>query len=76
MDLLTGLVFACVFLFMLYKWITLNDNYFVRRNIPALKPEFLTGNMFKFTLGQRRPNEFFGGIYNQFPDEKYENKNV
>lgn len=54
----------------IYKWATLNDDYFVKRNLAHLKPSFLIGNTGGLFMKQHRPNEFFQNLYNAFPKEK------
>lgn len=70
MEFVVGLAFVVVMLFMIYKWITLNDDYFAKRNIPALKSQFFLGNMFDYKLGRHNPVEFLTNVYNRFPNEK------
>lgn len=54
----------------IYKWATLNNDYFAKRNIIHLKPYFLVGNTGGLFMKQYRPNEFFQKLYNTFPMEK------
>lgn len=54
----------------IYKWITKNDEFFVKKNCVHLSPTFLLGNTGKFFLKQIRPNTFFQDLYNHFPNEK------
>lgn len=53
-----------------YKWGTLNSDYFAKRGLKFLKPYFLFGNMGGFFLGKYSVNEFVMTLYNNFPAEK------
>lgn len=54
----------------IYKWITLNDDYFENKNVVYLRPTFLLGNTGRFFMKQVRTNEFYQNLYNSFPNEK------
>lgn len=54
-------------LFAFYKWATLNNGYFERRNIKYPKPTFLFGNL--AGLFYKTAAEFAEETYNAFPDE-------
>lgn len=57
-------------LYLLYKWITLNHDYFVKRNLPHLEPQFLIGNLVGLFANRYNPMEFFKDIYDKFPGAK------
>lgn len=66
-----AVLFLAVFtLFLLYKWIKINDNYFVERRVESLKPNFFIGNTLGFLIKKYVASEFISGIYNQFPNER------
>lgn len=69
-ELLVYAPVTAVTLYVLYKWITLNDDYFVKRNLPHLKPKFLIGNMFGFFTNRYNPMEFLISVYTEFPGAK------
>lgn len=57
-------------LYVLYKWATLNNEYFVKREIPYLRPTFLVGNFVGLYMNRHNPMDFLISIYNKFPDAK------
>lgn len=63
------IVAISLFLFAFYKWATLNNDFFEKRNIKFIKPTFLFGsfpgrNFEKYTIA-----ECAQMLYNAFPDE-------
>lgn len=42
-ELLLGIIGSLAYSF--YKWVTLNNDYFEKRNIKYMKPKFLVGNI-------------------------------
>lgn len=52
-----------------YKWATINDKFFERRNIKFIKPTFLVGNTGGLFLNKYTAIEFAKKLYNEFPDE-------
>lgn len=62
------LLFVAIFLlsYAFYKWATLNNDFFERRNIKYMKPRFLIPDAFttKYTAA-----EFAQKLYNTFPNE-------
>lgn len=58
-------------LFELYKWATVNSDYFAKKKLKHLKPSFLLGNTAGLFLKQCNLPEFFDSIYNRYPNEKY-----
>lgn len=61
---------AVLILYGIFKWITINHDYFKSRGIAALEPKFLVGNTIGLFLSRERLDEFLTGIYNKFPNEK------
>lgn len=57
-------------LYVLYKWITLNNDYFAKRNLPHLEPVFLVGNLIGLFANRYSPMDFLISIYNRFPGAK------
>lgn len=54
-----------------YKWATINNNYFEKRNLKHLKPNFLFGNTIGLFMNRYRPADYINSIYNRFPNEKF-----
>lgn len=54
----------------LYKWATLNSDYFAKRGIVHLSPNFVFGNTFGFFLRTCSVYDLTQQIYNAFPKEK------
>lgn len=52
-----------------YKWATLNNNYFVERNLKHMKPKFLVGNTGGMFLNQYSAIAFTQKLYQAFPEE-------
>lgn len=71
--LAVGLGIVAIFLFLLafYKWATLNNDYFEKRDIKYLKPTFLFGFMGEFLLGRKTLAAFAEDLYRAFPNEPY-----
>lgn len=57
-------------LYGIYKWITLNNDYFEKRGIQHMKPTFALGNTGAFFMRQYRSSDFMQNLYRQFPDKK------
>lgn len=57
-------------IFIVYKWATQNDAYFVKRGVPALRPALFFGNSREFFTKQIDLIEFVQKLYNDFPAEK------
>lgn len=55
----------------IYKYATQNNDYFIKRGIPALKPILFFGNSGEFFTKQVDLIDFVKKLYNDFPDEKY-----
>lgn len=70
MIVLLVLSSLAVITYGIYKWATMNDDYFVKRNIAHLKPFFLVGNTGGLYMSRYRPNEFYLNLFNTFPKEK------
>lgn len=58
-------------LYAFYKWATINNDYFARRNIKYQKPTFLVGNNGGTLLNKYTAAEFVQLIYQSFPKEPY-----
>lgn len=56
---------------MIYRWATKNNDYFIKRGIPALKPTLIFGNSAEFFTKQIDLIDFVKKLYNDFPNEKY-----
>lgn len=74
MDLISVLIFSGVttlaIIFVIYKWATQNDDYFVKRGVPALRPALLFGNSTDFFTKKVDLIDFVKKLYNDFPDKK------
>lgn len=66
------LILAVVVLvgFKFYKWATENENYFLERNIPHLKPYFLVGNTGGLFTNRYAIKDFSTYVYRAMPTEK------
>lgn len=56
---------------VIYKWVTINKDYFVIRNLKHFEPNFLIGNTTGLFLKRYVVAEFMEMIYYRFPKEKY-----
>lgn len=65
-----GLVGGTLF-YAFYKWATKNREYFVKRNLKHLNPNFLIGNTTGLFLKQYTPSNFLDKLYYSYPKEKY-----
>ncbi|XP_037038784.1 probable cytochrome P450 9f2 [Bradysia coprophila] len=65
------LTIIAIFLFSLafYKWATINNDYFEKRNMKFTKPTFLLGFTADFFFGRGTLAEFANKIYREFPNE-------
>lgn len=57
-------------LYAFYKWVTINNDYFVRRNIKCMKPTFFIGNMIDMYFNICTGAEFANKLYQTFPNER------
>lgn len=57
--------------YIFYKWATLNENYFQKRNINYMQQKSLNGNTLGLFWRRYTPAEFFDSIYHRFSKEKY-----
>lgn len=56
--------------FLVYKWATQNDEYFVKRGVLALRPTLIFGNSADFFTKKIDLIEFVKKLYDDFPNEK------
>lgn len=56
--------------YAIYKWVTLNNQYFTRRGIPHMKPYFLVGNTGGLFFKLHSAPDYVLYMYRQFPKEK------
>lgn len=66
-----SLIAIGLFIYVVYKWVTINNDYFKRRGLKHLKPNFFFGNTGGYFFKQHRIHEFISYLYNAFPSEKY-----
>lgn len=52
-----------------YKWATLNNDYFAKRNLKYMKPKFLVGNTGGLFFSRYTATEFYQKLYQAFPDD-------
>ncbi|XP_031624496.1 probable cytochrome P450 9f2 [Contarinia nasturtii] len=52
-----------------YKWATINNDFFERRNIKCMKPRFIVGNTGGLFTNKYTVTEFAQKLYNAFPNE-------
>lgn len=66
------LVIAAISLFSyaFYKWATINNEFFERRNIKYMKPSFFVGNTGGLFCNQYTVVDFARKVYQEFPNEK------
>lgn len=62
----TGLA---LFAYAFYKWATIQNDFFQKRNVKFLKPKFLIGNTGGMFSNQYTATEFAHMLYNSFPSE-------
>lgn len=55
-----------------YKWATLNNDFFKKRNMKYIRPTFLFGSTGGLVFNQYTPPQFLQGIYEVFPNESYD----
>lgn len=60
-----------VVLYGIYKFITLNNDFFRKRGIAHMKPTFFLGNMGPFLFRLQTPYEFANAMYTAFPRQKW-----
>lgn len=65
------LLFGTTIAYYLYKLATKNKNYFVKRNLKAMKQNFPIGNTTGLFLKQYTPAGFMDKLYYEYPNEKY-----
>lgn len=58
-----------LFALAFYIWATLNNDYFLKRNLKFLKPKFLVGNTGGLFLNKYTATGFAQKLYQAFPDE-------
>ncbi|PSN50995.1 hypothetical protein C0J52_08595 [Blattella germanica] len=59
-----------VCLYVIYRYVTKNDDYFKKRNVPYLKPTFYIGNVLPVLTKKRSTTEHIIWLYNQFEGHK------
>lgn len=52
-----------------YKWATINNDYFQRRNVKFMPPKFLVGNTGGLFSNRYTATEYAQMVYNAFPSE-------
>lgn len=52
-----------------YKWATINNDFFEKRNVKYMKPRFLVGSTAGVLMNKYDATEFSDKLYNAFPNE-------
>lgn len=55
---------------LIYKWMTINNDYFEKLGIPYLKPTFFIGCNYRMYTGKISTPDYFKELYNQFTNTK------
>lgn len=63
------LAIVALLFYAFYKWVTINNDFFKRRNIKYMKPKFLIGNNVGVYFNQYTAAEFSEKLYQEFPNE-------
>jgi hypothetical protein len=58
--------------FLLYKWLTNNNDRFGKQGIPHIKPSPIIGNLWPLVARKEGIFEFVDRYYNSFTKAKYE----
>lgn len=58
-----------LFSYAFYKWATLNNDYFEKRNIKFMKPKFLVGSFGGLFMNKYTATELAELFYEPFPNE-------
>lgn len=71
MSLILTVAFIVAALFLLYKYLSRNNNYFRDRNVPYRKPMLLFGNQFKLIFNLESGPDTMIDVGNVFRNEPY-----
>lgn len=71
LEFLFYLLVSGMLFYVIYKWATVNKEYFAKRQLKHLKPHFLFGNTTGLFLKRYTPADFIDTIYYRYPREKY-----
>lgn len=63
-------VSVLLLLYVAYKWLRRNDDYFKARGIPYMQPTLLLGNTGGLFLGRYNMMDLSEKMYNSIPNEK------
>ncbi|XP_055297251.1 probable cytochrome P450 9f2 [Sitodiplosis mosellana] len=69
-ELLFYAIISGTLFYIFYKWATINREYFVKRKLKHVEPNFLIGNLLGLFLKRHRPAEFMDSLYYRYPNEK------
>lgn len=58
-------------LYLIYKLVTANNDYFEKKGIPYLKPKFLIGSRSDLILRNKSMPQVIKEWYDAFPNDKY-----
>lgn len=57
-------------LFLVYKWLTVNHDYFTKLDLPFAKPTILFGSWSDIILCKKPIPEVINELYKEFPNDK------
>ncbi|XP_049822544.1 cytochrome P450 6k1-like isoform X2 [Aethina tumida] len=66
-----SIIFAMLTVFLAYKYLTRNHNYWKDRGVPFVPPVFLAGSLWEVFSGKAQIGRHLGHLYTQFPGEPY-----
>lgn len=69
-SIIVGIVVALL-VHGIYKWMTLNNNFFEKQGIPHLTSFLCFGNTIGFFVRKYNPYQFSDMLYRKFSNEKY-----
>lgn len=67
-SIITGIVLISGYIF--YRWITRNNDYFLKKGVAHKKPMPLVGHTITAILQQKEFRQFLRDYYQEFPNEK------
>lgn len=65
-----GIITVLAVVLIFYRWATQDNDYFLQRGVPALRPALIFGNSADFFTKKIGLIDFVKKLYNDFPDEK------
>jgi hypothetical protein len=59
-----------LFVYAFYKWVTANNDYFIKKGLQFAKPYFLLGSSTVFVTHHLSMPAYICQLYNEFPNEQ------